>query len=499
MDWCHIVSIVLWAVVSYGWTTTKICSSLIVRNVGKKVAGRFSQPPIPHCSSPSSLLAPLYFHLTSALEVQTQNIVDSVPPISWIDLCNFYNPDYSDEIKKNSYMPLTKAALKMPLYPLPAVHLPDWANTNFTLWNIEQRNIQMTLDLEYEMLSSTATCTSGAEEYVIDNGLFCVVLQAKDTGRIVPIGTVVRVLQIEKEEKYDFPTEPDWDGMNNATNFRRIIVTCVPVALVDILDIENPHAALKEYRYRHPNEYLMATVRYRCEMDIGHDLLSQSSVEVALQESICLQIHENYNRVRSFYLESSVATRNWPPRLVSQIKSSRYSSLPALDEANSLLSMTEFWSIAQSWQMLCETVRAVREMALVANRNEYMVSAAIRKGGPLQLPVHLEDLHKEDRMFVQCLENSAQQHWLDLELDPCIDFYVLMSMQIHSERLRFFSKMVERELRRLEELLLHDHGEGDDELPLYGNNDNYLSDIRSNDMTDHAPSRKGAWFNDEYW
>jgi hypothetical protein len=47
--------------------------------------------------------------------------------------------------------------------------------------------------------------------------------------------------------------------------------------------------------------------------------------------------------------------------------------------------------------------------------------------------------------------------------------------------------------------MLQDIGEGDDESQLYGNNGNFLSDIESNYMMDHPPSRRGLWFNDGFF
>ena len=75
----------------------------------------------------------------------------------------------------------------------------------------------------------------------------------------------------------------------------------------------------------------------------------------------------------------------------------------------------EFWRVAKVWQSLCETVREGKQLALVADRNELLVAAAIRKGGgPLKLPVHVEDVDPMDRMRVQALELRAQERWFDM-------------------------------------------------------------------------------------
>ena len=124
------------------------------------------------------------------------------------------------------------------MYPLTAVHLPG---VNYTLNNVEPRNLQMALDL-----SSTTT----------NNHLFCVVLRAMDTGRIARVGTLMQVLD----------TEPQYGPEEQLI---RVIVTCTALQAVKVETIpngqqaEDPVEKLKKSRV-----YLKATVSaMECEND----------------------------------------------------------------------------------------------------------------------------------------------------------------------------------------------------------------------------------------
>jgi hypothetical protein len=444
-----------------------------------------------------------YFHLTSAIEEErTTNVPDdnnyytSGEQIQWFDLQQFSNPTLTstklqdmDDVDRSSWIET------MPLYPLPAVHVPDRDNMDCTLWNMERRNIQMALDLELDIsLSSNNASVVVDATAAMTKGLICLVLQAKDTGRIVNVGTIVRILHIRKEPKYDIPAVDLMGSSNDSSHYRRVILTCTPVAIADILQIENPYAALTEYRYRHPNEYLMATVQYRKEINI-HDnpRLKSDAALVNMEQSLCCQIQENFNRVRSLYIDTKIATQDWPPQMVSKLQSGNDTLPCMITSPTLLLSPVTFWSMAQSWQSLCDTVRTAHEMILVSNRNEYMVDAAIRQGGPLQLPVHMEDLRRiEDRRFVLELERTAQQQWLDMQLDPCIDFQMLLTFRHHGDRLHYFSKMVERECYRLEDLASHEQRNTETDS-------RQLQDDDCNNQVKNNPIQKGAWFNDDYW
>jgi hypothetical protein len=467
-----------------------------------------SQQQIHHHHRYSLLSTQRYFHLTSAIEEERiTNVPDddddddnnsSGEQIQWLDLQQFSNPtltstklqDIMDDVDRSSWIET------MPLYPIPAVHVPDRANMDCTLWNMERRNIQMALDLELDISLSSNNASVVDATAAMTQGLFCLVLQAKDTGRIVNVGTIVRLLHMRKEPKYDVPAVDLTGSNNDSSHYRRVILTCTPVAIADILQIENPYAAGTEYRYRHPNEYLMATVQYRKEINIHDSPRLKTDAALSMEQSLCCQIQENFNRVRSLYFDTKIATQDWPPQMVSKLQSGNDTLPCIITSPTLLLSPVTFWSMAQSWQSLCDTIRTAHEMILVSNRNEYMVDAAIRQGGgggPLQLPVHVEDLRRiEDRRCVLELERTAQQQWLDMQLDPCIDFQMLLTLRHHGDRLHYFSKMVERECCRLEDLASQERRNTETDS-------RQLKDDDCNNQVKNNPIQKGAWFNDDYW
>lgn len=374
----------------------------------------------------------------------------------------------------------------MPLYPLPSVTVPDVTNHNVTFWNVERRNIRMVLDLEEK-----AMITPQFDQ------LMCVVLQAKDTGRIASIGTVVRILHIEKELRHDNTLSDVHTG--RTTNYRRIIVTCVPVGIANKIDVINPIASTREHRFRYPDEYLIAAIQYRNISNFKEDMMMNDESMM----SICSQIQSNLHIVFLLYRTNRIVTHNWPPVMISRIQSMAdfddsgvLVGLNSLTSDSQIFTSTEFWTIVQLWQSLCETVRAVHEMMMISERNEFMVDAAIRNslGGPLQLPVHMEDLLPSQRRNIEQRESAAQQQWVQLQLDPCIDFQILLSLQKDNDRYYYLSQMIVRERRRLEDVI-RSAKNPDSDTTITSSVDNENPVIEVNEAT----VRKGAWFNDEYW
>ena len=158
----------------------------------------------------------------------------------------------------------------------------------------------------------------------------------------------------------------------------------------------------------------------------------------------------------------------------------------------------QFWRVADFWQTLCETVKEGRQLAVLADRNELLVAAAVRRGGILQLPVHVEDVEPADRQRVQELEQTAQRLWLDLRLDPCVDFQRLLAAERHGDRLRLFAEMVARERMRLEELAsVRTRTSPPSETSSFSLYESSSSSSSSSKEAD-APPRKGAWFEDDW-
>ena len=309
---------------------------------------------------------------------------------AWFDPSGFSEDDmHSDE-----------SVEKMPLYPLGATYLPSM--TTHTLNNVEPRNIQMAQDLKV-------------------GGRFCVTLVASDSGRLASVGTVMRIIELEPHER---------DGV-----VTRIIVRCRAEELVDICAIVNPMAADRERRLLHPQEYLRARVRKR----VVEPCTSAECEEAASK------IVEDYQSVRFSYLNGDGA-RDLPPFAHQHLTE----ALPEWT-VEDLATELRFWEAALVWQTLCYTVREGHQMTLSADRNELMVAAASAKGGPLKLPIHVEDLSPADRSRLQDLERQAQSDFLAMGLDPCLDFQVMLAMNSFLERLQFLSQLIARERRRLDE------------------------------------------------
>ena len=125
--------------------------------------------------------------------------------------------------------------LQLPLYPLPAVHLPTPGQIH-TLNNVEPRNIKMANDL------IDPDNTNGFD------GRFCVTLRASDTGRIAQTATLMRVVNTTRQESFD-------------GSLLAIRVECVAEGLVEVQQILNPTCWSKEKRIKKSDEYLVANVR----------------------------------------------------------------------------------------------------------------------------------------------------------------------------------------------------------------------------------------------
>ena len=116
--------------------------------------------------------------------------------------------------------------------------------------------------------------------------------------------------------------------------------------------------------------------------------------------------------------------------------------------------------------------------------NEVKISAASAKGGPLQLPIHMEDLPPDVQRELQLMELEAQKTYWDAGLDPCLDFQAMISLPHLGDRIELLSRMIARERARLEGIAKTQHlkksqaGEGDEDEDLQ--------------------PRKGAWFSDDW-
>lgn len=293
----------------------------------------------------------------------------------------------------------------VPLYPLPAVYLPH-TGENHTLCNTEPQNIAMAMD----MLQGKSPD-------------FCTVLRCVDSGRWASVGTRLRILEADPQE--------DVDGL------ARVMLTCQAKELLDVVGIEKSE-----------NGYFLAHVRPRRQTD---DVLTEGSSTIQTEDDdtpiLIDQLISDYKAVRNFYL-NGVGTQDLPPFARDRLEE----GLPKLTRGNVTRNL---WKVAQTWQTLCYTIREGRQIALAGDRNELLVAAANRKGGPLCLPIRLSDISEKDREAVQRLEEDAFESWVDIvRLDPTLDFLSFIFQPTFTGRTRLLATLVNRERERLTRMAL---------------------------------------------
>jgi hypothetical protein len=180
----------------------------------------------------------------------------------------------------------------------------------------------------------------------------------------------------------------------------------------------------------------------------------------------------DFNSVKTMY-QLGIWSHEMPPNALTNLAS----AMPTWTEE--ILDDATIWEMAQIWQSLCLTIREGRQQLLNSDRNELMVSAASKKGGPLKLPIHLEDLEPEDRRSVQDLEVQAQREFWKLEIEPCLDFLIMMSLDSEEEQTKWLANIISRERKRLELA---------------------AQDCTGSEMKEEeVQPNKGAWFDDAMW
>jgi hypothetical protein len=440
--------------------------------------------------------------LTTALEslsIERRIVEPTYANIRWIDLLvdnlassssssqsndqqvkTTMNGDSDDKI-----LPSTIEIL--PLYPLPAVYLPVDA-MNHTLNNVEPQNIQMAKDLTMTMTTTTVTTLkqqiSGdkvttppladddvtTKEYTATTAAivdgyswmggrrFCTVLRAIDTGRIASVGVVLRIVDAEEQTHY------------GTTDIARIKLTCQPEDIVEIVQIVNPEAFSRERRLRRSDEYLRAIVRpfvthsndtnsNRTPVMEGNDRLSCTEEDTRTTSllMLLLRVLGNFRLVKTMY-QLELGADDFPPRMLSQLGDAIHDEkltleLDGVDNDDCTAQLDSVvWKLAQEWQSICMTLRQGQQAILSTDRNERMIDAAISKGGPLKLPIHLGDLEPEARRGIQLLEGEAQSKHVQMGMDAILDFQVLVSIPSIEGRIRWLDLLIARERTRLENI-----------------------------------------------
>lgn len=324
----------------------------------------------------------------------------------WLSEDRYQDPGYShiqwiDLQQRSESSTLPSGAMTVPLYPLGACYLQSGINQ--TLNNIEPQNLKMAQDLLQQ-----------------ESPLFCVTLRAMDTGRVAHIGTLMRILDADEQYVDD--------------RLVRIRLTCRPEQLVQISEILNGEAFSLQNRLQKSSEYLQARVHPLEEIMDSRDGWDDEIVQTMI---------DNFNMIKTIY-QLQIGGADFPPSTLFQLGNAM-----STWDTSTFSSSSTFWQAAQEWQSICYTIRQGRQAMLSIHRNELMVEAAAALG-PLKLPIHLEDLPPTVQRQVQMMEVEFQKQFLELGMDPCLDFQALISLPDTRKRVLCLSHWIARERRRLE-------------------------------------------------
>jgi hypothetical protein len=273
---------------------------------------------------------------------------------------------------------------------------------------------------------------------------FCAVLRAVDTGRIASIGTVLRIVNVE--EQYEYGT----------SKISRILLTCQAENLAEIRHVTNG-AKWSEKRLVRSDEYLLAQVRPLVDDSSSDD--DPIGIKDRYEEKLSA-LMKDFQAVKTMY-QLNLGGKDFPPGMVTKLgdaiqdakQLSNNNDNEEMNAKSQRYNVKEtLWRIAEEWQSICYTLRQGQQSLLSAERNERMIDAACAKGGPLKLPIHMEDLEPDDRRVIQLMETQAQRRHIELGMDPVLDFQVLISLDSLEDRLDWLSHMIVRERQRLEEV-----------------------------------------------
>jgi hypothetical protein len=342
----------------------------------------------------------------------------------------------------------SSAAVNVPIYPLSAVYLPAGGSgsasgcVNYTLNNVDPRNIQMALDL----LSSPSAAVAS------ESRCFCAVLSAMDTGRIATIGTLMKIVQADIQ--YHPGQDPGQAQSSTSTTtssiagIARIRLTCRAINIVRIHGISNPQAFSKQSRILRSSEYLRGNV----------SILNCIRREEA--STLPKQLVQDYNLIKTMYQlqiggtafgqqqqqqqrvgllrrhQQDTLLLLFPPSFLYELGNAMptWKQQDADDDADkeddddrSLL----FWRMAQEWQSVCHSMMQGKQQLLSADVNELLIEAATRseRGGPLKLPIHVHEMPPSVQRQVQALEVQAQTDYAQFGMpDPILDFQALLGL-----------------------------------------------------------------------
>lgn len=338
------------------------------------------------------------------LAKERQESDDDNYPIEWLD-AHITSPTHFDNIDDQEI-------LRVPIYPLPAVYTPH-SGENHTIVNTEPRNVQMANDLVAGKWG--------------DRSLFCVTLRARDTNRLASVGTLMSLVDTEDRSISGVRT---WPG-DILPTLNRVVATCQAVGRVDIINVENGHNNLAE------SEYRVANVKLR---SFKNEVAKGKTEEM---DSLTHQIVEDYQKVRSTYINSQSLASNELPKFARKA----VHELPDLTTLNDDL---DYWKLVDTWQVLCNTIRQAKQTQLQGVINEISVQVAMEAKGPLQLPVKRQTLPEHVQKQLEEMEQSAAADYVEIGMEPVLDFQEIISMEDSLGRVRKLAAMIRRERARLE-------------------------------------------------
>jgi hypothetical protein len=261
-----------------------------------------------------------------------------------------------------------------------------------------------------------------------ENAIFCASLRARDTNRIASVGTIMKLLDTDDRSIIGAKT---WPG--NQLTLNRVVAKCRAVGIAEILSIE-------EHDYGE-DDYLIANVRIHSDDDIP-----PAPMEMNNQfHSITKQIIDDYQKVRSIYINSQSLASNELPKFARNA----VQTLPTFDN-DTVQNEKKFWMLVETWQMLCNTIRQSKRSKLQAIVNELSVAAAMQAKGPLELPVKRKKLPLDVQRQLDELEQNASRDYLELGMEPVLDFQEIIGMKRHRDRVVKLASMIQRERLRLE-------------------------------------------------
>ena len=124
-------------------------------------------------------------------------------------------------------------------------------------------------------------------------------------------------------------------------------------------------------------------------------------------------------------------------------------AVAALEEAASHVASGKWWEALELWQRHCATRTFSLQAQHQAERNEFIIDAKLREGGPLQIPVQEWTLKDEDRTKLLDLDVRAREALAQMDLDDAQTFQACLEARRVGERAALLKAGVLREAERL--------------------------------------------------